>query len=255
MRRTLSFLFLGLLSACGRTAPAELPHPDAGRTAAQVDSLYAQGEALFRDGKWTRALDAFTLAAPMLGSDDPRYLRYRFYMGEIHYARSEYLQATREFRRLADEVPEDSLAPVALYRAGMAYRELWRKPQLDPSYGQTAMQVFAEVASRYPGTVSAARAQIQVLELQEWAAEKEYRNARFYLRYSAHNSAVLVLRDLVANYPRTRWAPLALLRMVEAYEKLGYEEDREETCEYIRTYHPGIKDLAKICPPASAGGT
>lgn len=254
MRRFFGFLLLALVAACGRRAPSALPTPDEGRPAAQVDSLFAEGERLFREGKWTRALDAFTLAAPMIRSEDPRYLRYRFYLGEIHYARSEFLQATREFRRIADEVPEDSLAPVALYRAGMAYRELWRKPQLDPSYGQTALQVFAEVASRYPGTVSAARAQTQILELQEWAAEKEYRNARFYLRYNAHNSAVLVLRNLVANYPRTRWAPLALLRMVEAYEKLGYEEDREETCEYIRTYHPDVKDLAKVCPPRASGG-
>jgi len=254
MPRFFSLLLLGLLAACGRHSPGDLPRPDGGGPrGADVDSVYSRAERLFRQGKWTRSLEAFTQVAPALGSEDPRYLRYRFYLGEIHYARSEFLQATREFRRIADEVPEDSLAPVALYRAGMAYRELWRKPQLDPSYGQTALQVFAEVAGRYPGTVAAARAQIQIQELQEWSAEKEYRNARYYLRYKAHHSAILVLRDLVANYPRTRWAPLALVLMVEAYRSLGYEEDREETCEYIRTYHPDVKDLAKVCPLPAAG--
>lgn len=252
-------LLLPVLAGCGRNRAGDLPQPRldgplaAGTAPEVVDSLYAQAEALFRSGKWSKSLSLLNRVTPVLLPEDPRYLRARFYVGEIHYAMSEYLQATRELRRLADENPEHPLAPDALFRAGMAYRQLWRKPQLDPTYGETALQVFAEVATRYPGTPAAARSQTAIAELQEWHAEKEFRNARFYLRWKANDSAILVLRDIVANYPRTSVVPRALIAMVEAYVRLGYAEDRQETCEYIRQYYPATPGLAKACPAAPSG--
>lgn len=249
-----------LLASCGGNRPGELPRPTGremlgpGTAPEVVDSIYVAAERLFRTGKWRQALEQFNRVGPLLVSEDPRFVRYRFYAAEIHYAQREYLQASREFRRIADEYPDHSLAADALYRAGMATRELWRRPQLDPSYGQTAMQIFAEVAGRFPGTAAARRAQDRFLELQEWMAVKELETARFYLRYKAIDSAIMVLRDLVANYPRASVVPQALLLMVNSYRSLGYEEDRQETCEYIRQYYPATEDLDRHCPAAPAGG-
>lgn len=260
--RLLPLLVLAVLTACGGGSPVELPRPDRGAAgggamaSAAVDSVYAEGERLFRTGKWRQALERFTQAGPLLLPEDPRHLRAQFYSAEVHYALSEYLQAVRLFRRIADENPEHPLAPDALFRAGMAYRQLWRKPQLDPTYGETAQLVFAEVVGRYPGTPAAARAAAAAGELQEWFAEKAFRNARFYLRYKAWDSAILVLRDIVANYPRTTVATRALVAMVDAYVALGYEEDRQETCEYIRQYYPQALGAARRCPaPPPAPGS
>jgi len=256
---TVLLLLLPVLAGCGRNPGTELPRPSlagplaAGTAPEVIDSLYTRAEGLFRQGKWQKSLELLNRVTPVLLPEDPRFLRSRFYVGEIHYAMSEYLQATRELRRIADENPEHPLAPDALYRAGMAYRQLWRKPQLDPTYGETAIQVFAEVATRYPGTPAATRSQAAILELHEWYAEKEFRNARFYLRYNAHDSAILVLRDIVANYPRTSVVPRALIAMVGAYIKLGYAEDRQETCEYIRQYYPTTEGLTRVCPLPPAG--
>lgn len=249
-----------LLAACGRQPAGEMPRPDPraplgmGTAPEVVDSVYLAAERDFRTGRWRRALDQFNRVAPLLVTEDPRFLQTRFYVGEIHYAMRDYLQATREFRRIADEHPEHPLAPTALFRAGMAYRELWRKPQLDPSYGQSAMQIFAEVAGRFPNTEAARRAQAQFLELQDWTAQKELHTARYYFRWKAYNSAVMVLRDLVANYPRASVVPEALLLMVESYRLLAYEEDRQETCDYIRQYYPATEDLDRHCPAPAPGG-
>ncbi len=247
-------------SGCAGNAPGSLPGPDlrgplgAGTSPEATDSIYAEAERLFRTGQWRKSMDLFNRVGPVLSGEDPRFLRYRFYLGEIHYAQQEYVMAAREFRRIADENPEDPLAPDALYRTGMAYRQLWRRPQLDPTHGQTAMLVFAELAGRYPDSPAAARAQAEYLALQEWFAEKELRNARFYLRYKAYESAILVLRELVATYPRTSVVPDALLAMVRAYVALGYEEDRVETCEYIKEFYPNNAELEKVCPAPVPGG-
>ncbi|MCL4865234.1 MAG: outer membrane protein assembly factor BamD [Gemmatimonadales bacterium] len=254
-------LVLIALAGCGRPAAGSLPLPELrgplgmGTSPQRIDSLYAEGERLFRSGQWRKAMEQFNQVGPLLGPEDPRSQRYRVYLGEAHYAVGEYILAAHQFRRIADESPDDPLAPDALFRAGMAYRQMWRKPQLDPTHGQTAQLVFAELLGRYPNSAAAARAQVVIRELQEWFAEKEYRNASFYLRYKAYESAILVLRELVATYPQTSIVPQALTAMVGAYVALGYEEDRQETCEYIREFYPATPDLDRICPmPAPPGG-
>lgn len=253
MRYVVPFLLV-LLAACGGPPAGELPRPDPGRplglgTAPEVvDSIYADAEALFRNGRWGRALQQFNRVGPLLLSEDPRFVPYRFYVGEIHYAQRDYLQAAREFRRIADEHATHPLAPEALYRAGMAYRELWRRPELDPSYGESAMQIFAEVGGRFPNTDAARRAQERFTELQGWRAEKEFATARFYHRWKAYDSALMVLRDLVANYPRAGVVPAALGMMVDIYQTLGYEEDRQATCDYIRQFYPDAGGMAERCP-------
>ena len=60
----------------------------------------------------------------------------------------------------------------------------------------------------------------------------------YYFRLKAYDSAILYLKDLVATYPKTAVAPDALVKLVQAYKTLGYREDVQETCGYIRRFHP-----------------
>ena len=111
-----------------------------------------------------------------------------FMMGEVLAVQGSELQAVREFRRVSDETPSDPLAPQALLRAGDAYAKLWRKPQLDPTYGQTALSTFQELVSRYPGTRAAQQGQVRLNELQDDFAYKGYRTGLYYDRIKAYDS-------------------------------------------------------------------
>ena len=107
--------------------------------------------------------------------------------------------------------------------------------------------------NRYPGTEAARRATDRIADLENEFAEKELKNAEFYLRLKAYDSAIIYLKDLVASYPRARVAPDALIRLVRAYQALGYTEDLTETCGYILRFHPGAEGVGEVCPvPAAA---
>ncbi len=243
---SLALLAATVAASCGR--PQNPPPPVPTAPAAQVrDSLWAELEAAFRRGDWGETQVRIDGISAMLTPADPRYFRMHFIQGEVHLARRDALQAVREFRRVADEQPEGPLAADALVRAGDANAELWRKPQLDPTYGDAARSIYEEVLARYPGTPAARRAAIRLTELAEMYAEKEYRNALFYMRYKAHDSAILLLRSLIATYPRAQVIPDALEQLVRAYQKLNYEEDVKETCEYIRQYHPDPEGPIRLC--------
>lgn len=225
-----------------------------GLSPAVVDSLFARAEADYSHGEWTDAItgfERFMLEAP---PGDGRLIRARFYVAESRLAQGDQLTAAREFRRISDETPNDPLAPEALLRVGDAYAELWRRPELDPSYGQTALASYQELLNRYPASDAAPRARQRITELQNQFAYKQYRAALYYLRLKAYDSAILYLKDLVATYPQSDVAPDALLRLVSAYERLGYQEDVQETCGYLRRFHPGTAGLDGACPAAAAAG-
>jgi outer membrane assembly lipoprotein YfiO len=245
-------LLLAVVAACGRRR-AETPAP-AGPSPAAADSLLTLAEQAFGRGKWSQAQKYFDLAAPLIPSTDARYLKMHFFLGEILLAQGSHLQAVREFRRVADERPEDPIAPDALLRAGDAYADLWRRAELDPTYGETARSVFQEVLSRYPNTPAAGRAALRLTELTEKFAIKEYKNALFYYKYKAWDSAILMFRGVIATYPRSSIVPDALERLVRAYQILGYAEDVKETCAYITQYHPDPAGPVRFCPAAPAAG-
>jgi outer membrane protein assembly factor BamD len=133
------------------------------------------------------------------------------------------------------------------------YADLWRRPELDPSYGQTALATYQELLNRYPGTRAATRAQQRILELNERFATKSYKAALFYFRLKAYDSAILYLKDLVATYPKASVVPEALIKLVQAYRALNYGEDVMETCGYIHRFHPRAPRANEVCPTNAAG--
>jgi outer membrane protein assembly factor BamD len=133
-------------------------------------------------------------------------------------------------------------------RAGDAYADLWRRPELDPSYGQQALATYQELLTRFPGTRIEPRARERVAFLENKFAEKSFKAALYYVRLKAYDSAILYLRDLLATYPRATVAPQALVRLVEAYRSIGYLEELKETCGYFRTNHPTAADIDRVCP-------
>ena len=249
LTRAAILTILVVLAACGRKSPAETPAP----VPVKVDSVWALAQAAFNRGDWSEAQKQLDRATPLLTPTDPRYLRLHFYLAEILFAQGSPLQAVREFRRIADERPDDPMAPDALLRAGDAYLDLWRRPELDPTYGETARAVYQEVISRYDGTPAARRATLRLNELAEKFAEKEYKNALFYFKYKAYDSAILLFRGVIANYPRAAVVPEALERLVRAYQILNYQEDLKETCAYIAQYHPAPTGPRRLCPVAAPG--
>ncbi|MBI2073402.1 MAG: outer membrane protein assembly factor BamD [Gemmatimonadetes bacterium] len=237
-------LVAGVLVACGG-GPRE-PAP-----VIPADTLYTQAMRAYRRGDCTRAREAFRQLADGLPANAPPLAEAWYYQAECDYADRLYLEASRQFRRVADEYGAHPLAADALLRAGDAQAELWKDPELDPEYGHTAMTTYQELAARFPDSRAAARAGPKARRLMDMVADKEYRTGLFYRRLKAYDSAILYFRSVVADYPQSRSAPRALLKLVEIYRILQYAEERRETCEHLHRYYPQAAGLAQACPPAA----
>jgi outer membrane assembly lipoprotein YfiO len=253
--------FVALAAACGggravadpTVSPAAGARPNESAAPAAIDSLWRRAEAAARHGKWGDATKLLERALLEMSPGDPRISQAHYWLGEAYFARGRQLEAAREFRKASDETPNHPLAPEALLRVGDVYADLWRRPELDPTYGQTALATYQELINRYPASSAAKRAQLRIAELNERFAYKTFKAAMFYVRLKAYDSAILYLKDLIANYPKSAVAPEALIKLVQAYRRLGYGEDVQETCDYIQRFHPKAPGAREVCPAHFTG--
>lgn len=215
---------------------------------AQLESAMAQ----FRRGDFRRAQVSFQRVMFELNPGQPEMAQARYYLAECYFQNGDRVQAASEFRKVADEFPNTEYAPLALLRAGDANLRLWRRAELDPTYGETALAIYQELAGRYPDTDAAARARPHVRRLENQFAEKTYKNGMFYLKRKAYDSAIIYFKDVIANFPNAQRAPDALMRLVDSYRAIGYTDELQETCAHLRRFYPNAAGLDRSCPAAPA---
>jgi len=228
-------------AACGHTFRA--------RDYITTETLMAAARAEFRRGHFAHARVGFQQVNFEVAANDSLGAEARYLLAECDFGIGDYLEASRSFRRVADDFPTHPLAPDALMRAGDALALLWGRPELDPTYGEEALAAYRELAARYPDALATGRSRLKLGALADKFAEKEYRAGMFYYRLKAFDSAIIYFRNVAAQWGESRFASSALLMLVRTYQRLEYREETQETCAYLRQYHPRVRDLNTLCPP------
>ena len=103
------------------------------------ESLYAASLNEYRRKHWDNAITGFEKLTTDLPARDTLLPRSYWYLASSHQHQDEFLLGAQSFSRLVESFPDDSLADDAALEAARSYSRLWRKPQLDPSYGETAL--------------------------------------------------------------------------------------------------------------------
>jgi len=215
---------------------------------------FASHQALFdaslgelRKHKWSHAVAGFEKLTTDLPARDPLLPESYYYLGEAHMGSKEYILAAQSYSRVAENFPEDTLADRATYKTGVAYAKLWRRPGLDPEYGETSRSTFQSFLAAYPDSPLHDSAQKQIDRLDEWFAIKGYNNGVTYYKRKAYDSGIIYFRDVVKQYPKTDAARKSQIRLVQSYRAIKYKEDVAETCGSLEKAHPSDKDVAKVC--------
>lgn len=218
------------------------------------ESLYQAGLKEFNRHKWDNAIAAFEKLTLDLPARDSLLPRSYWYLATAHERQGEHLLAAQSYSKLVESFPDDSLAPNAALEAARSYWKLWRKPSLDPTYGETALATYNELIGLYPADSTQPRrmqiisqAQKELSELENWFATKSYDTGVFYLRRKAYDSAILYFKDVLSRWPNAPKARDASLRLVDAYKAIRYREDASDTCTQLRKKYPNDGDVRSTC--------
>jgi outer membrane assembly lipoprotein YfiO len=222
------------------------------RSFSSTGALFNASLAEYNKKNYDNAVTGFERLTLDLSARDTLLPIAHWYLAHAHEMKLEHLLAASSYARLAESYPDDSLAPVALFLAGRSYRELWRRPDLDATYGDLAQIQFRQLAALYPDSPQRKLADSASLEIDENKGLKDYGTGMFYTRRKAWESSLIFFKDVVKNYPNTRVAHDALMEMVIVYRRpeLKYLPEAAETCVTLRTAYAGDAAVAALCPRA-----
>lgn len=211
------------------------------------DALYAASLNEFEHKRWDNAISGFEKLTTDLSARDSLLPRSYWYLASAHEHVGEHLLAAQSYNRLVESFPEDSLADDAALEAARSYRRMWRKPQLDPMYGETAMSQYNTLVGLYPNSPLIPTAQKEIAELENWFAIKDYDAGMYYFRRKAYISASLYFKDALNKYGHTPKAREAGIRLVEAYRADRYREDAAELCAQLRARYENDREVDRAC--------
>jgi outer membrane protein assembly factor BamD len=248
LRRSFLLILLPVLLASG-CAPraARLDHLDAA-------GLFAYAMNLLETRRWQQAADAFERFV-LVHPTDARVQEARYRIGETYQGRREWVTAAAEFNRVANEYPAGTWADNARFQVCRSYNMISPRPQLDQEYTRSALEHCQALLTFYPDSEFVPEARQLIAELANRLAHKDYLTAEEYFRRRAFDSAIIYYDIVATDYPATDWAPRALLRMVQAYERLGYDPEAQAARDRLLRQHPESGEAQQIRGAAARTGS
>src|SRR3954466_14967451 len=131
------------------------------------DKLYTAAMAEYNAHRYDNAAKAFEQLTLDLSARDPRLPLSYYYLAQSQGKNGEYLLAAGTYNRLIDAFPQDTLVDDAFFLSGKAYQHEWRKPQLDATYGKSAVTAFESLLTSFPDSPYSARAKTELGRLDE----------------------------------------------------------------------------------------
>lgn len=218
-----------------------------------ADTLYQRGMAALNDEDWSEAIRYFDQIVTRFPTDR-RIQEVRYHLGEAYFGNDEYLTAASEFVRLATDYPSGEYADDARFMACDAYYRLSPDPELDQEYTRAAIDHCSALSTYFPASEFAPKAQERVRDLYEKLAMKLYLNGDYYYKRHAYDSSIIYFEDVLDQFPNTRAAPRALLRLIQVYRRLGYREEMEAARERLVSQYPDSEEAREAREISLAGG-
>ncbi len=190
----------------------------------------------------TQALQQFTFQFPT----HARYQEARFRLGDAYFGKKEFITAAAEYSRLAGDHPAGEFADDARFRVCESYERLSPRAQLDQQYTEAAVDHCESLVAYYPDSPFVPRAREVAQNMRERLAEKMFLAGEFYFKLRAYDPALKYYDDTMKAYPTARIAPKVLLRMYEAYQRIGYADEAKDARDRLLRDFPTSDEAKRI---------
>lgn len=210
-----------------------------------ADELFETAAGYYQAGNLGRALPLLE-SFVQLHFGDPRSPDARLWLGQGYERRRQWITAAAHFQRLVEDYPSSPHALTARFGICHAYWRLSPKPELDQAYTYSGIAHCESVSTLYPDTEEGQRAAEYLQEMRDKLAEKVYDAGAHYMRRRAYDAAVIYFRQVLDNFPQSRFVPMALGSMVKSYRAMGYVEEAEVHEERLLQEFPDSPEAQEV---------
>jgi outer membrane protein assembly factor BamD len=136
------------------------------------------------------------------------------------------------------DFPAGPWADEARFGVCESYYRLSPPVELDQEYTMAALEHCQALLSYHPDSPFVTRAQEMMGGLREKLATKVFNAGAYYQRRGALDSAIKYFQNTLETYPTSTSAPKALLRLVQIYQLLQYDEEAEAAKQRLLKDYP-----------------
>lgn len=175
-----------------------------------------------------------------------------------HYRNNERVLAIAALDRFIKLHPNHPALDYALYMKGVVnfneqeglFAALGRQDlaERDLTAARDAFDSFRTLINRFPQSQYAADAQARMVYLVDAMASGELAVARYYFRRGAYVAAANRAQAIVRKFPTARSTEQALVMLVDAYDKLGMPDLRDDTRRVLQKSFPQTASSAPAEP-------
>lgn len=198
-----------------------------------AETAYNAGVAAFKDEDYfeaQRLFDVIRLQFPTTQYADDA----QFYLGEISFAKKEYVMAAFNYGMVRRSYPSSPLNKTALFKTALCYYELSPPADRDQDYTKKAIASFSEFQAIFPLDSLYAESGNKIVELRNRLAERELITAELYRSLYSNRSAIIYYDAIIDDYPDTEHYETAFAGKIESLIALRRYEDARSMIEIYK---------------------
>lgn len=230
MRKFLSVAFVLFLTGCSKDIDFEAMEKNS------AEEIFALGKAEMAAENYSDAVKVF--------EELDRFHPYsklnadaQLASGDCNYKAKKYYEAISSYEIFVKTHPIHNKVPYAVYMLGLINYEQMPIIERDQESTVMSLSYFSELCSRYPESEYTKDAKEKIEILRQQIAGREVYVARYYQKRGNYAAAIGRLNSVIDAYSDTIHAPEAMLRLIECYVSMGFDNEASSVNKVLQTKH------------------
>ncbi len=161
------------------------------------------------------AIDAYQLYLKEI-PENPNSFEIRFFYGELLYEFKDYKRAALQYRAVAEAKNKSKYGKLAALNALLAYEQtLPNEKELLRKVGKRLEKIPLDPNSN--NFINSAKFYVTTYPDAERMPEIKFRSGRLFYLHNHFDEAILVFKDIVKSYPRTKYAEYSANLLLDIY--------------------------------------
>jgi len=169
----------------------------------------------------------------------------QYNLGVTYMQKKDYMEAAIEFEKISARYPQSDFVSQAKYQLGVcAYRQASAAPY-DQEAAQDAINKLARFIDEFASDKNVESAKEMLSDLQSRKAGSLYQIGTFYEQRESPRAALIYLKEVMRDYPLTRYAEKARKTAIR-------EEKKLELAESIRQAQDSVDEMERLIQSQSS---
>jgi outer membrane protein assembly factor BamD len=199
--------------------------------------IYVEGVNYLKEKKYDKAIEDFSYIRENFPFDPIAFIA-TVKLGDVYFAKKEYLLASGVYEDFFNTHPEDENIPYVLSKLGECYGKLSLSFDRDQAYTLKAIERYVYLKNRFSTSSYAKDIDLKLKVLSQKLADRELYVGEFYYRTDQYNASILRLEYFLKKFSYAKGVDKALFYLSMSYKAIGNFQKSDFYSDILKKEYP-----------------